>query len=225
MVAARKAVARVALVGLGANATGMMRDAFRQFGIEASELKHAELQRLAREKLEGCVVQLDAQAEEVLKAARNSKSNRRVVLYGVSDDPQQALKYSKYGLNVVLRHPLERQEVIKAVRSTQLLLIHELRCYVRIPLVTEVKLEGDRRISATSQEVSGGGMSLKTETLPKLGETFDVSFELPGKRALKVTATVCWTREPASLFGIRFDAADTGRQGVKAWIDEYLEIT
>jgi hypothetical protein len=204
IVPAKKAVARVALVGLTTNPAGVMRDAFRQFGIDSFELKHAELQRLAREKLEGCVLMLDDSAEEILKTARNSKSNRRAVIYGLSENAQQTLKYSKYGINVALRFPLERQEVIKAVRATQLLLIHELRCYVRVPLVTEVKLQGDRRITGTSQEVSGGGMSLKSEVLPKLGQVFEVSFE---------------------LLGVRFDAADSRRQTVKAWIDEYLEIT
>ena len=55
--------------------------------------------------------------------------------------------------------PLDRQDVLKVVRATQKLVIHELRCYVRIPLVTNVNVEADRQtMAATTQEVSGGGI-------------------------------------------------------------------
>jgi hypothetical protein len=59
--------------------------------------------------------------------------------------------------------PVDRQAALKVVRATHLLVVHELRRYVRLPIVTEVELKiGKDRVRATSQEISAGGMSMQT---------------------------------------------------------------
>src|SRR4029077_16630376 len=110
-----------------------------------------------RQKFEACVIRLyDPDADRILKSARNSPSNRRMVLYGIARNTQEALKYSAYGINAVLDEPLDRQSVLKIVRATHLLVIHELRRYVRIPVVSQAEVELNSRGSAqvTTVEVS-----------------------------------------------------------------------
>ena len=77
---------------------------------------------------------------------------------------QEAIGFSKYGINAIFHEPLERTAALKLVRATQPLITHEFRRYVRIPIVTEVNvvLADGRRFSATSAEISSGGMSFKT---------------------------------------------------------------
>ena len=168
--ATRKVSARVAMVGVEAAAAATLRDSFRQFGIEALELKYEDVERFAREKFEGCVVALDDRAEAVLHAARNSRSNRRMVIYGICANASDAMRFSRFGVNALFRNPVERLDTLKVVRSTQLLVLHELRCYVRIPFASRVAytIEG-KAMTGTSQELSGGGMSVRADAMPQNG--------------------------------------------------------
>jgi Tfp pilus assembly protein PilZ len=105
-----------------------------------------------------------------------------------------------------------------------MLVLHEFRRYVRVPMMTEVSVvsaDGRRRFSATSLEMSSGGMSLKTtEEIPG-GTNVEVSFALLTLPRVWVKGAITW-RKPKSI-GVRFDATDERRQKVKSWIDSYLE--
>jgi hypothetical protein len=223
--ATRKVSARVAMVGVEGAAATTLRDSFRQFGIEAIELKYEHVERFAREKFEGCVVPLDDRAEAILHAARNSRSNRRMVIYGITGNATDAMRFSRFGVNALFKHPVERLDALKVVRSTQLLVLHELRCYVRIPFASRVAytIEG-KSMTATSQELSGGGMSVRADSIPQNGSRVRVQFDLPTTGPVSINGTVCWTRERDKLFGLRYNPDDPGRVQVKQWIDEYLEI-
>src|SRR5260370_6075976 len=112
----KKVSARVVLIGLDSAAAGIMRESFKQFGIETREMSMADADRLAREKFEGCVLRLDDNAEAVLNTARSSRSNRRIVVFGICQSAPQAMRFSRYGINAVLRDPVDRQDALKVVR-------------------------------------------------------------------------------------------------------------
>jgi hypothetical protein len=147
------------------------------------------------------------------------------VIYGIARNTQEALRYSAYGINAVLDEPLDRQSVLKVVRATHLLVIHELRRYVRIPVVSQVEVEvGNRILTVTAVEVSSGGMSVRSlSALPK-GEAIRLNLALPGLEKLSVRAFVCWYRDSDKIYGLRFDPTDDRRLRVRGWIDQYLEI-
>jgi hypothetical protein len=223
--ATRKVSARVALIGVTGAPAATLRDSFRQFGIETVEVTHEQIDRFAREKFEGCVVILDDRAEAVLHAARNSRSNRRMVIYGISGNATDAMRFSRFGVNALFKNPVERMDSVKVVRSTQLLVLHELRCYVRIPFASRVSYTIENRsMTGTSQELSGGGMSIKADSIPQNGARVRVQFDLASRGPIAVAGTVCWTRDRDKLFGLRYNPDDPGRVQVKEWIDEYLEI-
>ena len=121
-------------------------------------------ERLQREKLEACVVHLTPEAVPVMESVRTSASNNRMVIYGLGGSAQEAMKFSKYGVNAVFHEPLERQAALKLVRATQMLVLHEFRRYIRIPIITEIAMvtADSRRFTATSKEISTGGMSVKS---------------------------------------------------------------
>jgi hypothetical protein len=181
---------------------------------------------LNRQKFEACVLRLyDPDADRILKAARNSPSNRRLVIYGIARNTQEALRYSSYGINAVLDEPLDRQSVLKVVRATHLLVIHELRRYVRIPVASQVEFEvNGRPIIGTTVEVSSGGISIRClAPLPK-SDALRLTLTLPGIEKLNVRAFVCWYRDSDKVYGLRFDPTDERRLRVRGWIDQYLEI-
>lgn len=219
-----KPTSRVALVNLSAKESEILKECFKSFHIQTKILGGAVADRIAKEKFDGCALHLDGDAEEILKAARQSKSNRGIVIYGIAPDILTAMRFSKYGINAVLNEPLERSGVLRAVRSTYLLALHEFRRYVRIPVAVRVDLKVHGKIvSALSQEVSSGGMSLEsTDLLP--GKTqVDATFQLPDSAIIQLKSEICWRREANSCLGIRFLSTDENRQAVLSWIDSFMD--
>jgi Tfp pilus assembly protein PilZ len=218
----RKAAARTALVGLNEPSRALLAECFRQFNIETVVISSDAAERLRKEKFEACVLSLGNGADAVMESARSSPSNSRCIIYGVGGNAQEYMRYSKYGINAIFNEPLERPAALKLVRATRMLVLHEFRRYVRIPVMTEVSVVGDgQRVSASSIEISTGGMSIQSAEDFSIGTNVEVSFSLMTLPRVSVRGIVSW-RKPKS-FGVRFDAADERRQKIKIWIDSYLE--
>jgi hypothetical protein len=218
----RKAAARAALVDLSDASRTLLAECFRQFGIETVVMSAESGERLHKEKFEACVLSLGSDVAPLMEAARTSSSNSRCVIYGVGGNAQEAMRYSKYGINAMFHEPLERPATLKLVRATHNLVLHEFRRYVRVPLMTEVSVVGEgHRIVASSIEMSSGGMSLKSPEEVPVGKNVEISFSLLTLPRISVRGVVSW-RKPKS-FGVRFDPNDERRAKVKVWIHSYLE--
>ncbi len=219
----KKISAKVGLIHLDDSTGRLFQDCFKQFGIQAVPVSSRAAERMHSEKFEGCVVRLGQDAHTILNAVRNSPSNRRMVVYGISPGGQASMQFSKYGINAVIDEPVERQTALKVVRSTHLLVLHELRRYARVPLSMEVAMDVDgKRLACTSLEISAGGMSLQVPSTLTMGQAVEVKFELPGGKRVQSKAAVCWLRH--SDAGVRFDFEDERRLVVKEWIEDYLDI-
>jgi Tfp pilus assembly protein PilZ len=172
------------------------------------------------------VLKLSSPAASIMEAARNSPSNSRVILFGLGGSAQDALRFSKYGINAIFREPLERTSAVKLVRATQILVLHELRRYVRIPVATEadvIVMNENRRFTATSIELSSGGMSMRSNEDLSPGQNVEISFSLLTLPRVWVRGNVSWRSPGSKAFGLRFDADDNRRLRVKEWVDSYLE--
>ena len=220
----KKSKARAALVDMEEGSRTLLSECFRQFGIQTVVMSSDAPERMKREKFAACVLPLATGAEAVLEVARSSPSNSRCVIYGVGGNAQEAMRFSKYGINAMFHEPLERPAALKLVRATRMLVLHEFRRYVRVPVMTEVSVVcGDsRRFSASSVEMSSGGMSLKSTEEISSGMSVDISFSLMTLPRVWVRGVVSW-RKPKS-FGVRFDSTDVRRLKIKHWIDSYLEV-
>src|SRR6202167_6708715 len=144
--AGKKAAARPAWVDLQEPFRAMLADCFRQFRIETVLVPGNAAERLQKEKFEACVLKLGPTAQPMMEAARTSPSNSRMIIYGLGGSAQDAMRFSKYGVNAVFQEPLERHSALKLVRATQMLVLHELRRYVRAPVITEITviMAGDK---------------------------------------------------------------------------------
>jgi len=114
----KKAVARAALVDLKESSRALLTECFRQFGIETVVTSAGSIERLRQEKFEACVLHLRPGAEQVMEAARTSPSNSRIVLYGLGGNAQEAMRYSKFGINAMFHEPLERPAPLTCWCST-----------------------------------------------------------------------------------------------------------
>jgi Tfp pilus assembly protein PilZ len=221
----KRASAKVALVDLEEPTRSLLAECFRQFGMEAKFLEIDAVSRLQKEKFEACVVRMGPLAQPIMESARTSPSNSRLVLYAIGGTVQEALKHSKYGINVVFQEPLERPAVLKLVRSTQMLVMHELRRYTRVPVITEVGLTTSdaRRLKVTSIEISAGGMSMRGNESISVGQGVEVSLSLLTLPKASVRGTVTWKNVPGKTFGVHFDKGDERRLRIKEWVDGCLE--
>lgn len=219
----KKAVAKIALVDLNEATRVTLSECFRQFGIETVIMDGDIADRLQREKYEACVMNLKPGAEVLMESARTSRSNSRMIIYGLGGSAQDAMRYSKYGINAVFHEPVERQSALKLVRATHTLVLHEFRRYVRIPVITEIAVvtSDNRRFTATSQEISSGGMSMHTAEDVAIGQNMEISFALLTLPRIWVRGSVSWLK--GKNFGIRFDLTDDRRGRIKEWIEAYLE--
>jgi len=221
-----KALAFVALIGLEEKSSTMLRDSFKQFGIETAAFSVDEAPvRFKKEKYEGCVLHLEKGVDKLLALIRNSPNTQRMVIYGICATAQEALRYSQFGINATFNEPADRQNLLRVIRATHLLVLHELRRYVRIPMVSPVTIKADHEVyRATMIEVSGGGLSMQVKAPLKLGEIVEVSFRLPNSKDLTLRSVVAWMRPDFGTGGVRYEPMDPNRVEVKNWIDDYLDI-
>jgi hypothetical protein len=85
------------------------------------------------------------------------------------------------------------------------------------------RLNDGGRITATSQEISSGGMSLKGNHVPEQGQPGGSVVFLADAAARLGARPGHMEEKPNKSFGIRFDSTDERRQRLKEWIVAYLE--
>jgi len=218
-----KVTPKVALVQLDSVTGEILRKAFEQCKIHTIDVGEDFAKRVGMEQFQGCVVRLDDGAPPVLEAVRSSRSNRQMIVYGLTSENADLRRFFKYGINAVLDFPLDRMAVLTVARSTCALLLNELRRYVRVPLVIEVAVETrNGKVSGSSREVSGGGMSVRLTGQSQLSDKLRLFFTLPDKPFISIGATACWQK--GGLTGFQFDTSDPVRQIVRDWINSFLGL-
>ena len=214
------------LIHLDKDEAELLSSVFRQFSIGSETVSGDVAKVVNQKKFEACVLRLDEGAERTLQTLRDSARNRNIPILGICSSAPQAMRFSKFGINALLRDPLERQDAMRGVRSAHLLIIHELRRYIRVPIVLEcvMDLMGGGKVGGVTRDLSYGGMSVITPTRISVDHAGEVSFRLPSGTGVKVGATILWRHEP-ELVGLRFEAGDDRRLQVRPWIDNYLKLT
>ena len=230
-----KVLARAATIGLDDATVGLLRECFKQFHIQTTSIPADAVSRLHEEKFDACILRLNQDATAVLEAARNANPKRRLVVYGICDSAEEALRYARYGINAIFQNrdlpgsdsfsTGDRDAVMKVVKATHLLVVNELRRHIRVPLVTDVLVEmGGLRFTVFSNEISAGGLSVSGAPPVAAGQQVLISFVLLEIPRITVRAKVSWIREPGEL-GLRFDNTDQRRFPVREWIESYLDMS
>ncbi len=222
-VAPKHSAAVAALAGLDSASSAVLQDCFLQFGIQTVVVGAEDISRLGRQHFDACVLSLDERASDVLSALRQSAQNAHAVIYGICGSLKQAMRFAPYGINALFLEPVERQAALRVVRSTHLLVLRELRRYVRVPLVSEASLQtGTESVPASTVEISSGGACIHTRGRLTVPQDVQVTLQLPGSGELSLRAVVCWIRREEELAGLRFEAGDPGRLQLRQWVDGYL---
>jgi len=219
-----QATATVALIGLSQSCTEALRAAFKQFSIEVQELSGDIKHALENRKFQGCVVRLEEGSAPLVAAVRRSSCNRTIPLIGVCPAGTDMRLFGRYGLNAILKEPVDRQEALKMVRGTHLLILNELRRYVRIPIVLEVQMQlNGAAFSGLTRDISYGGISVSTQQDVSPDNDIELAVTLPNSVPAKVKGSIIWRHHP-DLIGVRFAANDERRATIRKWIDEYFQM-
>ena len=219
-----QAVATVAIIGLSEACYEALRSAFRQFSIDTAELSGDVKHALENRKFQGCVVRLEEGSAPLVEAVRKSSCNRNIPVLGVCPAGTDMRAFGRFGLNAILKEPVDRQEALKTVRATHLLILNELRRYVRIPMVLEVQFRvNGNSFSGLTHDISYGGISISTQQNVSPDNDVELALTLPNGVPAKVKGLIIWRHHP-DLIGIRFAGGDERRAVIRKWIDEYFQL-
>jgi len=222
----RKFDPKIGLINLSPAQELTLRECFAQFRLQSVSISDDVVAKLQKQKFEGIVLPINQDTEGFLKTTRNSPINNRLMIFALCRDIREVTPYSRYGINATILEPLDRREVLRILKSTNLLILNEFRRYFRIPLVLEVRVEADNdTYDGSSCEVSGGGMSMVIQSSKlQVNQECIVSFSLPQSSIVHLQSTVCWKKEHKSMVGTKFHVEQEGRALVRKWIDDYLGI-
>jgi hypothetical protein len=130
------------------------------------------------------------------------------------------------GANFVLQKPISVLNASRCFHAAFNFMVKERRRYFRQPVKMQVKVVlGEKTLSATSTNISEGGMALMMrEPVPK-GVAPLLKFSLPGVSIhMEVEAEVAWV-DVKGLVGFRFHNVPSGSQAqLERWLDEQLEV-
>lgn len=213
----------VAIVDMDESTLAVLRSCFKQFGVLTKAISMEELSRLQTEPFTGAVVPIYSDNERIANALLNGKATSSLVVYGVFTKFEQLSSFPVM-LSGAFTLPLDRPQVIRSIRTSFQVLKKELRRYVRIPLVTQAKVDfGDTGTSAITQEISAGGMSVISALEVNAAAPVRLSLSLPGERDISVRGAVSWTRKESRVFGVSFAGTNDELGRLQDWVDSYLE--
>jgi CheY-like chemotaxis protein len=162
----------------------------------------------------------------VLQGLRSTPSNRNSVAFAILNGKRTTTQEAfGMGANFVLQKPISILNASRCFHAALNFMIKERRRYFRQPVKMQVKVIYDgKTLSATSTNISEGGIALMLrEALPK-GAAPHLKFSLPGSGIdVEVQAEVAWV-DVKGLAGFRFhDVPQISQTHLEHWLDEQIE--
>lgn len=215
--------ALIASIGVPASSMQLLQKHLTRFNISADTqaLKTIDEVDAATQRWDAVAIQVNAKSVEWMKAIRQSSRNRHALIYAFGDEKSVAALVHM-GINSLIEEPTDAI-LSREVESTHLLLLRQLRRFVRIPLVTVVTVfvNSDTYI-AVSRNLSAGGMNLSFPHEIHANSKIRLSFSLPSSPIFTVQAAVC--RLSHGSLGLEFlNPADYHK--IRNWIENYLEVS
>jgi CheY-like chemotaxis protein len=162
----------------------------------------------------------------LLQGLRNTPSNKNSVAFAILNGKRTTTQEAfGMGANFVLQKPISTLNASRCFHAALNFMLKERRRYFRQPVKMRVQilLEG-KTLTATSTNISEGGMAvLVREALPK-GATPHVKFHLPESTLdFEVEAEVAWA-DFKGLAGLRFHHVPASSQALlEQWLDDRME--
>jgi DNA-binding response OmpR family regulator len=162
----------------------------------------------------------------VLQGLRSTPSNKNSVAFAILNGKRTTTQEAfSMGANFVLQKPISTLNASRCFHAALNFMLKERRRYFRQPvkMLVKVVLES-KTLSATSTNISEGGIALMMrEAMPK-GAAPHLKFSLPGVNLnLEVEAEVAWV-DVKGLAGFRFhNVPKSSQDQLEKWLDDQLE--
>lgn len=183
---------------------------------------------LTSDKFDAVIVDCDdlSGGLELLQRLRNTPSNKNSVAFAVLNGKKTTTQEAfGMGANFVLQKPISAVNASRCFHAALNFMLKERRRYFRQPVKMQVKLQlNGKSFTATSTNISEGGIALLLpDSLPK-GTTPQLKFTLPGSDIhLDLAAEVAWT-DIKGLSGLRFQHIPKSSQTeLENWLDAHME--
>jgi CheY-like chemotaxis protein len=191
------------------NVVGILRPALEKLSIVVKICGEAEKAHeiLLSEKFDAVIVDCDdlQGGVEVLQGLRGTPSNKNCLAFAVLNGKKTTMQQAfGLGVNFVLQKPVSVVNASRCFHAALGFMVRERRRYFRHPIKMPVKVVvGEKEMTATSTNVSEGGIALLVhEPLPK-NTVVGLHFTLPGTSLkLDVEAEIAWA--DAKSMGLRF---------------------
>jgi len=153
-------------------------------------------QLLAKEKFDVIFLDVNMPSPDGIELARQARaggfnqSTPLVVITGMDDLTLQKRAFEA-GANFFLFKPIDRQRVLRVVRSTQAAVQHERRRFQRVAISYKVSLAaGEKTIEGKTLDVSLGGLQAEAKGVFPKGTVVAVFLHLGTAAPLRVRGTV-----------------------------------
>jgi CheY-like chemotaxis protein len=163
---------------------------------------------------------------EVLQGLRGTPSNKNSVAFAILNGKKTTTQEAfGMGANFVLQKPISALNASRCFHAALNFMVKERRRYFRQPAKMQVKVvyEG-KTLTATSTNISEGGIALMLREAPPKGAAPHLKFTLPESNInLEVEAEVAWV-DVKGLAGFRFHNIPKSSQAqLEQWLDDQIE--
>jgi len=184
--------------------------------------------KLGHSKFEALVVDFKQREEalELLKTSRELPSHKAAVVLAILNSNDEMPGAFRAGASFVLVKPLSSQVLMRTLRVSYPLMVHEkrrsFRCPLQIPIY--VSIGSDPEFMATSANISELGIALTHAAGLKVKDRVALRLTLPGTDVItKINAEVCW-RNDAGSAGMEFVNVSTAvKEQLASWLADKLE--
>ena len=166
------------------------------------------LELIGRSHFDGFIVDCDGMERgmEIVVAVRNSRSNRKSVIFTILNGKTSVATAMECGSNFVLGMPLDVDRLSTYFQSSLHKMESEHRRYFRyqLSLDAEIVRRDGKVIPAQILNVSDGGLALRLLDQANLHGSVSIRFAIPNaeRTFIIAVAVLCWSRPP--IFGMKF---------------------
>src|SRR5712691_1877750 len=162
----------------------------------------------------------------LLQGIRNTPSNKNSVAFAILNGKRTTTQEAfGMGANFVLQKPISGLNASRCFHAALNFMIKERRRYFRQPVKMQVKVvyEG-KTLTATSTNISEGGIALMLREAPPKGAAPHLKFSLPNTNIhMEVEAEVAWV-DVKGLAGFRFhNVPESSQAELEQWLDDQIE--
>jgi DNA-binding response OmpR family regulator len=182
---------------------------------------------LAKHKFDAVIIDCDdlQGGVKMLQELRGTQSNAKSVAFAVLNGKTSTQEAFQFGANFVLQKPLTPLHATRCFHAALNFMIRERRRYFRCPVELPVRLSIARigELTATTTNLSEGGIAIRVASQLQKDITVGVSFTLPNKSSFELKGEIAWA-DGTGHAGIRFvEVPQSSQYQLEKWLTERLQ--